>query len=75
MKTTGRKITQVVSVEATMAPATSRVPTRAASAMGRPSCSRCRTMFSSTTMALSTISPIPSASPPNVIWFSVSPAK
>ncbi len=35
-KTTGRKMTQVVSVEATIAPATSRAPTRAASSAGRP---------------------------------------
>lgn len=36
MKTTGRKITQVVSVAATTAPATSRVPTRAASTRSSP---------------------------------------
>ena len=30
-----------------------------------------RTIFSRTTMELSTINPIPSASPPKLIWFNV----
>ena len=38
-------------------------------------CSMCRNEFSSTTIAASTIMPTPSASPPNVIVFSVRPAK
>jgi hypothetical protein len=74
MNTTGRKMTQVVSVDAMTAPVTSRVPTLAASTRERPSC-LCRAMFSSTTMALSTMSPMPRARPPKVIWFSVSPEK
>ena len=75
VKTTGRKTTQVVSVEATIAPATSPVPARAASIIEAPSSSRFRTMLSRTTMALSTIIPIPSARPPKVIWLSVMPPK
>ena len=75
VNTTGRKMTQVVSVEAMIAPATSRAPTFAASSAGRSCSSRFRTMLSSTTMALSTISPTPRASPPKVIWLSVRPAK
>ena len=75
VKTTGRKTTQVVRVEATMAPATSVVPARAASILEAPSSSRLRTMLSRTTMALSTIIPTPRARPPKVIWLSVIPPK
>jgi len=64
-------MTEVVRVEAMMAPATSRVPMEAASFSDRPFSSRCRIMFSKTTIALSTIRPTPRASPPNVIWFNV----
>jgi len=67
-------MTHVVSVEATTAPDTSRVPMRAASCRLRPDW-RWRTMFSITTIALSTIIPMPRARPPKVIWFSVSPEK
>jgi hypothetical protein len=66
MNITGRKITQVVSVEAMMAPVTCRAP-RSALASGAMPFWRCRTMFSSTTIELSTIMPTPSAMPPNVI--------
>ena len=66
MKTTGRKIIEVVRVEAMIAPVTCLVPIRALSLRDFPF-SLILTMFSSTTMELSTIIPIPSASPPKVI--------
>ena len=75
MNTSGMNTTQVVSVDASIAPATSDAPTAAASSGVQPVSSRLRTMFSSTTMALSTIIPTPSASPPKVIWFRVRPPK
>ena len=75
MNTSGRNTTQVVRVEATMAPPTSAAPTAAASSGAAPPSSRLRTMLSSTTMALSTIMPTPSASPPKVIWLRVRPAE
>ena len=56
-------------------PATSEAPTAAASSGLQPFSSRLRTMFSRTTMALSTIMPTPSARPPKVIWFRVRPPK
>ena len=74
MNNTGMKITIVVRVEATIAPLTWRVPVRALSSSLRPF-SRRRTIFSSTTMALSTISPIPRANPPKLIWLRVKSLK
>ena len=62
---TGRKTTQVVSVLATIAPATWPVPLAAASS-GESPAPRRRYMDSTTTMALSTSMPTPSASPPRV---------
>ncbi len=71
MNTTGKKITQVVRVDATIAPATCLVPISALGFRSSPSSSRRRMIFSSTTMALSTINPTPRAKPPKLIWFSV----
>ncbi len=64
----------VVRVDAMIAIATSRVPSVALVTASAPS-SRFRKMFSRTTIALSTSMPIPSASPPNVMMFSVYPKK
>ena len=71
---TGTKTAIVVSVDAVMAVETSRLPTVAASRLLLPS-SRWRYTFSSTTIALSTSMPTPSAKPPNEIVFSVNPLK
>ena len=56
-----------------MAPETSAAPATAASMSESPA-SRRRAMFSSTTMALSTSSPIASAMPPSDMMFSDRPA-
>ncbi len=72
--TMGKNTAMVVMVEAAMAPVTSLVPVLAASTIPIPSC-RCRKMFSSTTMELSTIIPTPRAKPPRVMIFSVRPPK
>ncbi len=73
-KTTGKKTASVVSVEALIAVATSDAPFTAASLGGVPPWT-CRTMFSRTTIELSTSIPIPSASPLRVIRLRVSPPK
>ena len=74
MKTMGRKTATVVSVLEMRALVTSLAPCLAASLRGMPpSCSR--TVFSSTTMELSTSMPTPSARPPSVMMFSVNPQK
>ncbi len=67
--TSGTNTTSVVSVAAVIASATSPVPTAAAVRASAPS-ARSRKMFSTTTMALSTSIPAPSASPPSVIRLS-----
>ena len=72
-KTIGKNTATVVSVEATTAPPTSRVPRIAAARASSPS-SRHRTIDSSTTIALSTSMPIPRASPPSDITFSETPS-
>ena len=72
-KTSGTKMTRVVMVLATIAPATSPVPRTAASSGASPSSVRRRKTFSSTTTELSTIIPTPRASPPSVIRLRVSP--
>ena len=72
-KTIGRKTDIVVRVDATMAFATSLVPTLAAVRRSSPP-SRCRKTLSRTTMALSTSIPIPRASPPIDIMLRVIPA-
>ncbi len=69
MKTIGKKTAIVVSVAATTADATSEVPFLAASTIPSP-CSRFRTMFSSTTMELSTSMPTARAMPPSDMMFS-----
>ncbi|MCY1456608.1 hypothetical protein D9M71_738390 [compost metagenome] len=66
MNITGMNTAIVVKVEAVMARATSFVPSFAA-VIGSFSSSRCLSIFSITTMALSTSIPIPSARAPNVI--------
>ena len=63
-----------VSVEARIADQTSSLPSMAAVIRSLPMC-RWRWVFSSTTIAASTIMPMPSASPPKVIVFSVKPPK
>ena len=63
-----------VSVDARIAAQTSSLPSIAARSRDLP-ISRCLCVFSSTTMAASTIMPTPSASPPKVIVFSVYPPK
>ena len=73
MKTIGKNTATVVSVEATTAPPTSRVPRTAASRTPSPS-SRHRTMDSSTTIALSTSIPMPRASPPSDMMFTLTPS-
>ena len=67
----GMKIASVVSVLAMIAPATSSVPATAEASRSSPNSLRRRWMFSSTTIAESTIMPTPSASPPRVIRFRV----
>ena len=69
-KTMGKNTATVVSVAAMTAVATSLVPRRAAFSTSRP-CSFLRTMFSSTTMLLSTSSPTASAMPPSDMMLSV----
>ena len=69
MNTIGKNTAIVVSVAATTADATSLVPLRAASRMFSP-CSFLRTMFSSTTIELSTSMPTASAIPPRDMMFS-----
>ena len=71
--TIGRKTDMVVKVDAVMAFATSAVPTLAAARRSFP-LSRCRKTLSSTTMALSTSRPTPSANPPIDIMLRVMPA-
>ncbi len=75
----GPNTLMVVSVEAVMAPCTSSAPTAAESSEAASSpaacSSRCRKMFSSTTMLLSTSMPTPSASPPRLMMFSETPAR
>ena len=73
-KSTGRKTTQVVRVLATIAPATWPVPLAAASRGESPTPSR-RYIDSTTTMALSTSMPTPSARPPRVTTFRLWSAK
>ncbi len=75
MKIIGKKTTTVVSVPAMMAAVTSSAPSTAACIPSNPFSSRKRVIFSSTTMALSTIMPTPSANPPSVMMFSVKPLK
>jgi hypothetical protein len=69
---TGENTIMVVTVEASTASATSSLPSRAAAAGDLPS-SRCRLMFSSTTIELSTSRPIASANPPRVMMLMVEP--
>ena len=69
MKTIGKNTAIEVRVAAVTAVATSRVPSRAASAWLMP-CSRRRTMLSSTTTALSTSMPTASAMPPRDMMLS-----
>ncbi len=64
----------VVRVLAMTAAATSRVPSRAA-CLGEAPPSFRRTMFSSTTIELSTSMPMPSARPPRDMMFRVKPPK
>ena len=71
---TGRKTTHVVRVLATIAPATWPVPV-AAACRGESPAPRRRNMDSTTTMALSTSMPTPSASPPRVTTFRLWSAK
>ena len=68
----GPKTEMVVRVEAVIAPWTSSPPRAEASADGTPA-SRCRKMFSSTMMELSTSIPTPSAIPPRLMMFSETP--
>ena len=71
--TMGPNTAMVVSVEAVIARCTSSAPSAAAAAGPRP-LSRCRKMFSSTTMELSISIPTPSASPPRLSRLSDTPA-
>ena len=73
-KSTGRNTTQVVNVLATIAPATCPVPLAAAWWGVSPRFKR-RYMDSTTTMALSTNMPAPSAKPPRVTMFRLWSAK
>ena len=57
-----------------MAPPTSEAP-RIAASLGDSPPSKCRKMFSVTTMALSINIPAPNARPPKVMMFMVSPLK
>ena len=58
-----------------MADQTSSLPSIEAVTRSLPSFSMCRKEFSSTTIDASTTMPMPRASPPNVMVFSVKPAK
>ena len=73
-KSSGTKTAMCVRVEARIADQTSSLPSIAACIRDLPF-SMCRKVFSSTTIDASTIMPTPSARPPNVIVFSVKPAK
>jgi hypothetical protein len=73
-KSSGTKTAMCVSVEARIADHTSSAPSIAAVNRSFPM-SMCRWVFSSTTIAASTIMPMPSASPPKVMVLSVKPAK
>ena len=74
-KSSGTKTAMCVRIEARIADHTSSLPSIEAVTRSLPWCSMCRYEFSSTTMAASTTMPTPSASPPNVIVFSVMPEK
>ncbi len=73
-KSSGTNTAMCVSVDARIADHTSSLPSMAAVILSLPMC-RWRCVFSSTTMAASTIMPMPSARPPKVIVFSVKPPK
>ena len=64
----------VVSVDAVIADWTSSAPAVAACTAPSPSSDRCRKMFSSTTIELSTSMPTPSASPPRLMMLRLTPA-
>ena len=68
----GPKTEIVVSVAAVIAACTSSAPFAAASIIPIPAC-RCRKMFSSTMIELSTSIPTPSASPPRLMMLSDTP--
>jgi hypothetical protein len=69
-KSSGTKTAMWVSVDARIADHTSSLPSIAACIRSLP-CSMWRKVFSSTTIDASTIMPMPSARPPNVIVLSV----
>ncbi len=69
-KSSGTNTAMCVSVEARIADQTSSLASIDAVIRSLP-CSMCRNVFSSTTIEASTIMPMPSARPPNVIVFSV----
>jgi hypothetical protein len=71
--TTGTNTAATEMVAAVAAKAISRVPLLAASVALSP-CSRCRSMFSSTTIASSITTPTASAMPSSVMVLSVKPA-
>ena len=74
-KSSGTNTAMWVRIDARIADQTSSLPSIDAVIRSLPWCSMCRNEFSSTTIAASTIMPTPSARPPNVIVFSVSPPK
>lgn len=69
---TGKNTAMITSVEASTGSDTSNAPSRAASNEGLP-LRRCRSMFSSTTMVLSTNRPSTSAMPPRVMLLMLCP--
>src|SRR5207248_5459008 len=73
-KSNGTNTAICVNVDARIADQTSSLPSIAAVMRSLPMW-RCRWVFSSTTIAASTIMPMPSARPPNVMVFSVKPLK
>jgi hypothetical protein len=73
-KSSGTNTAMCVSVDARIADHTSSLPSMDAVILSLPMW-RWRCVFSSTTMAASTIIPMPSARPPKVIVFSVKPPK
>jgi len=73
-KSSGTNTAMWVSVDDRMADQTSSLPSMAAVFLSLPMC-RCRCVFSRTTIAASTIMPMPSARPPKVIVLSVNPPK
>ncbi len=73
-KSSGTNTAMCVSVDARIADHTSSLPSIAAVIRSLPMC-RCRWVFSSTTIAASTIMPMPSARPPKVIVLRVKPPK